>query len=243
MIRTVDTDIVVLVIANVHKLDTEELWVSFGVGKSHRYLQINKIADKLPRDQCEALPFFHAFTGCDNTSFFCGRGKKSAMLAWNSYPEITPVFRNLSSPQNTITDQQHESLERFVTLMYSRTSTHARVNEARQSLFSQGRSIECVPPTQAALEQHSQRSPYQAGHVWGRTLDTIQDLPSPADWGWQLTTNKWKPIWTTLQEASKVCKELIKCGCKKACRGLCKCTKANLPCTALCHCAGNCYQD
>ena len=58
--------------------------------------------------------------------------------------------------------------------MYSRTSPHSRVNAARQALFSQGRSIEAVPPTQAALEQHSRRAAYQAGHVWGRALDTMQ---------------------------------------------------------------------
>ena len=244
IIRTVDTDVVVLAVANVHNLQTDALWVSFGVGKNQRFLDINAIASKLTREKCVALPFFHAFTGCDTTSYFCGRGKKTAFQAWNNYPEVTPVFISLSNPQNALTDEQLHALERFVILMYSRTSTHSRVNAACQALFSQGRSIEAVPPTQAALEQHSRRAAYQAGHVWGRTLDTMQDLPSPADWGWQLSSSdKWVPTWTVLPEASKICEELIKCGCKRACRGLCKCTKADLPCTALCQCAGSCYQD
>ena len=85
--------------------------------------------------------------------------------------------------------QQFRVLERFEVLMYSRTSPHQDVNHARQSMFSQGtRSIESIPPTQAALEQHVKRAA-----------------------------------------------ELIKCGCKSACRGLCKCTKANLPYTAIVH--------
>ena len=89
--------------------------------------------------------------------------------------------------------------------MYSRTSNHSRVNAARQALFSQGRSIEAVPPTQAALEQHSRRAAYQAGHVWGRTLDTMQDLPSPADRGWQLSSShKWVPTWKDLQRTYQV---------------------------------------
>ena len=244
IIRTVDTDVVVLAVANVHNLQTDALWVSFGVGKNKRFLDINAIASKLTREKCVALPFFHAFTGCDTTSYFCGRGKKTAFQAWNNYPEVTPVFISLSNPQNALTDEQLHALERFVILMYSRTSTHSRVNAARQALFSQGRSIEAVPPTQAALEQHSRRAAYQAGHVWGRTPDTMQDLSSPADWGWQLSSSdKWIPTWTVLPEASNICKELIKCGCKRACRGLCKCTKEDLPCTALCQCAGSCYQD
>ena len=42
-----------------------------------------------------------------------------------------------------------------------------------------------------------------------------------------------------LAEASKAWSEQISCRCKRACRGLCKCTKANLPRTALCSGARN----
>ena len=117
------------------------------------------------------------------------------------------------------------------------------VNEARQVLFAQGnKSIENISPTQAALAQHIKRAAYQAGHVWGQVLEPVQELPSPVEWGWQQSPEGWSPMWITLAEASKACSELISCGCKRACRGLCKCTKANLPCTALCSCAGSCYQ-
>ena len=58
------------------------------------------------------------------------------------------------------------ALERFVVVMYSRTCPHQTVNEARQVLFAQGnKSIENIPPTQAALAQHIKRAAYQAGHV------------------------------------------------------------------------------
>ena len=245
MIRTVDTDVVILAIANVHKISVEELWVAFGVGKHLKYLPIHKIASTLTKEQCESLPFFHAVTGCDNVSFFAGVGKKTAFQAWRTYPEATPVFQSLSSPQDTISEQQCRILERFVIIMYSRTCPHNKVNDARQALFSQGtRSIDHIPPTQTALEQHIKRAAYQAGQVWGQSLQAIQELPSPLEWGWEKSTEAgWIPKWTTLPEASKICNELIRCGCKKACRGLCKCTKSNLPCTALCNCSGNCYQE
>ena len=200
---------------------------------------------------------------------------------------IPPVFHSLSIPQSTITEEQHQLLERFVILIYKiiwivrgfwlvyncvfialwstkmtwaiwfcensragekKTSTTSRISlicsRIRQSLFSQGRSIKSIPPTQADLEQYSRRAAYQSGHVWGRTLDTIQEVPSPKDCGWQLSNSiKWIPTRTTLLEASKVCKELIKCGCKQGCCDLCKCTKVSLSWTALCHCAGHCYED
>ena len=62
LIRTVDTDVVILAIAFTKKLEVEELWVAFGVGKHLRYLPIHKIASSLSTQQREGLPFFHAFT-------------------------------------------------------------------------------------------------------------------------------------------------------------------------------------
>ena len=154
------------------------------------------------------------------------------------------VFRTLSTPQAMLFDDQLRVLERSVVLMYNRTTPHQDVNKARQFMFSQGsRSIESIPPSQAALEQHIKRAAYQAGQVCGQTLVSIQELPSAAERGWDLTSDGWKPTWKTLPEASKACNELIRCGCKLACRGLCKYTKANLPCTALCACNGNCCKD
>ena len=44
-------------------------------------------------------------------------------------------------------------------------------------------------------------------------------------WGWQLTNNKYDPRWVTLPEASTACQELIKCGCKKQCKGRCNVKK------------------
>ena len=154
-----------------------------------------------------------------------------------SNPEVTEIFRVLSSPQDTVSEEQCRVLERFVVVMC--TCPHQTVNEARQVLFAQGnKTIENIPPTQAALTQHIKRAAHQAGHVWGQALEPMQELPNPAEWGWQQSPEGWSPKWTTLTEASKACSELISCGCKRACRGLRKCTKANLPCTALYSCTG-----
>ena len=73
LIRTVDTDVVILAIAFLHKLEVEELWVTFVVGKHLRYLPIHKISSSLTIQQCEGLPFFHAVTGCDTVSYFAGQ--------------------------------------------------------------------------------------------------------------------------------------------------------------------------
>ena len=134
-------------------------------------------------------------------------------------------------------------LERFVVLLYDHTSSLVKVDEVRQELFSkQSRNLDSIPPTRASLEQHVKRAVFQGGYVWGQTLLHQPVLPSPSDWGWQQQNNLWLPYWTALPRAKDTCYELIRCGHKASCRRRCKCMKANLACTGLCNCGGNCQR-
>ena len=42
---------------------------------------------------------------------------------------------------------------------------------------------------------------------------------NPEKWGWILNEDGFSPRWMTIPEATKACRELIKCGCKKRCQG------------------------
>ena len=136
-------------------------------------------------------------------------------------------------------------LERFTVLLYSRSSNALTTNECRRELFCQGRSIDNIPPTGAALWKHVLRAAYYAGYVWSQSLVPIQVLPSPEDWGWKLEDSSYIPEWTDLPEASIGVRALIKCKCnpEKGCRGRCKCLNAHLPCTELCLSKGECERD
>ena len=61
-------------------------------------------------------------------------------------------------------------------------------------------------------------------------------IPSPQDWDGYRKVGR-VAFWTTLSEITKSCQELVKCGCKKGCRGGCGCQKVSLRCTAMCKCA------
>ena len=75
-------------------------------------------------------------------------------------------------------------LERFIVLLYDRTSPKMKVNEARRMLFTQkGRSLELIPPTRAALVQHVKRALYQEGYCWGQVTTPMAVLRSPSEWG------------------------------------------------------------
>lgn len=243
VIRTVDTDVVVLAVWVVQELheSVDELWIAFGTGKNFRYIAAHELMSCLGPDKSKSLPIFHAVTGCDTVSAFAGRGEKTAWAIWDTFPEVTEAFLQLATGPSDVPGNIVATIERFVVLLYDRTSTCTEVNQARQKLFAKkGRSLEGIPPTRAALEEHVKRAAYQAGHCWGQTLVPHCTLPSPSDWGWVENDGQFEPLWTTLPEAAKSCYELISCRCKTRCGGNCKCTKAVLKCTALCSCEGEC---
>ena len=244
MIRTVDSDVLVLAIAAAHQLNIDKLWVAFASGKTFRYLPAHEIARALGPEKCIALPFLHAFSGCDTVSSFSGRGKRTVWDIWKIFGDVTPAFCTLASTPSSV-DDQLKILERFVVLLYDRTSTEEKVNEARKQLFSQkGRPMDGLPPTQAALVEHVKRAAYQAGHVWAQMFVAVPKLPSPSEWGWlQTIEGGWEVKWTTLAEAFQACREFLRCLCKKGCTGQCKCVKASLQCTGLCFCRGLCDRE
>ena len=82
LIRTVDTDVLVIITGKFHKLlsmcPDADIWIAFSTGKHFTYFHINTIATALGKEKCVALPTFHSFTGCDTVSAFFGKGKLSA---------------------------------------------------------------------------------------------------------------------------------------------------------------------
>ena len=186
-----------------------------------------------------------AVSGCDTVSSIAGIGKKTVWDIWNLMRNLGKVFYRLSHAPAEVTNDDMDEIERFFVVLYKRTSPLKKVNEARKQLFAHGnRKVENIPPTKEALRQHVKRAVFQAGHIWGQSQIAKPEIPSPADWGWvKSEDNGWCPFWTVMPEASKECRELIKCMCKKRCAGNCKCFAANLPCTELCFCSGQCFQE
>ena len=103
--------------------------------------------------------------------------------AWKVFPDVRKAFEDLILVENDISESSLLLLERFVVLLYDRTSDLMGVNDARKWLFTErSRSLENIPPTQAALIQHIERANYQA-RSWSLAMIQIPELPSPADWG------------------------------------------------------------
>ena len=67
LIRTVDIDVLALSLASFFHLakDIDQFWIDFGTGKSRKFFAIHEICDVLRTEKGLSIPFFHAFTGCD----------------------------------------------------------------------------------------------------------------------------------------------------------------------------------
>ena len=98
LIRTVDTDVVVLAVWMAQELHEaiDELWLAIGTGKSFRYIAAHKLAASLGPDKSKALPVFHAITGCDTVSSFAGRGKiTNCMGSMGHFPRSDKCISDL----------------------------------------------------------------------------------------------------------------------------------------------------
>jgi len=224
-LRTVDTDVLVLAVAFLQQITEGEhldLWVAFSTGNNFQYIAAHEIATKLGQEVSKAKVVFHTLTSCDTVSCFEDRGKKTALEAWKSYPYVTDAPLALAHKPLEVSSRCVEQLERFVVLMYDRTSSKTSINDARKQLFAQkGRALDTIPQTSAGLVEHTKHAAYQAGHCWGQALLPSPVLPSPQEWGWTMGDGIWKPFWTTLPDVMKSCQELVRCGCKKGCQGRC----------------------
>lgn len=82
------------------------------------------------------MPFFHAFIGCDVVSAFRGKGKKTVWQIWNVCTEASATFAKLSKQPTRVDEDDMNILERFVGVMYGRSSEATYANDARLDLFA-----------------------------------------------------------------------------------------------------------
>ena len=147
----------------------------------------------------------------------------------------------LTSATRDIPDDAMRIIERFVILLYDRTSKCTDIDKGRRKLFERKNNVQLIPPTKSALEEHVKTAVYRDGHMWAQILLPAPELPLPTNWGWSRTGQRqYTPYWTRLPEAAHSCIELVSCKCKKGCVRLCKCKKAVIQCTTLCVCEGSC---
>lgn len=240
-IQSPDTDVLVLALWLYRRLCPFTSLI-VGTGGKRRSIALGPLHEAIGEELVNALPGFHAFTGCDQTGTICGKGKVSC---WNTLKKserpILDAFSSLGSSQ-VISDDTYQMLERYTCQLYMSSTQLSSVQEVRWLLFSKKQyTDEQLPPTQAALHQMIKRANYVA-LVW-KACDTPQpNFPAPTLHGWRQDGDRLQPVPTTLPPAPKAVLQLIKCGCKGKCITMsCSCCKHSLKCTDMCaSCQPNC---
>ena len=91
-------------------------------------------------------------------------------MRWDVCDEGSEVFRKLSLYPPVVDDEDMQALEKFVVMMYDRSSTSESVNEERLGMFARKQGpFEASLPTWEALKQHGKCTAYQAGCIWSQS--------------------------------------------------------------------------
>lgn len=183
LIRSSDTDVLVILIGFSGRHQNTQLVMDFGVGIHRRFINVSSIAKRLETIRCglsEAVINFHALTGSDFTSAIYRIGKVRPLrqlLTEASESDISDL-RSLTSTMDA------PAITSFVCRLYGlRTSD---INEARYKIFlricggkkanplSKLKKLNCasLPPCEKVLTNHLKRTNYVA-RLWKRADEHV----------------------------------------------------------------------
>ena len=202
VVRANDTDVAIVLLANVHVLNLSQLWYDSGLdgNNTRKYTSITKLAASIPYNS--ALPGLYAFTGCDYTPFFFGKGKVAPLQKMIENDIFINAFSQLGS--SPLTQEMFDLLEEFTCCMYGYPKKK-KINDARVAHFDK----KCKPretakpfdaiksvdpqtfmPCQRVLNEQIKRAWYIA-HVYKSAADQYPGIDhTPMDFGWVLTNDK-----------------------------------------------------
>ena len=159
------------------------------------------------------LLFAHALLGCDTTSSIYGIGKGQALSKLRALPQFrkeAEIFINSVSDKSKIIEAGEHALASIYNRKQGNTLDELRYLKfsekvAKSASFVQPRS---QPPTSTAAKYHILHVYYQV-QVWKG--DTRL---KPADWGWKIVENKYKPVMIDIPTAPENLLKIVRCNCK-----------------------------
>ncbi len=135
-LRATDSDIFILLLHHINNMQVK-VWMDIGQDENNtrEYVNMNKVAKKVGPKICEALPGYHAFTGCDFTASFTTKGKVRPYKKMIQLPYAVEAFAQLGENIN-VSQSTQAALEKFVCTMYNAPKQATTVNKARLDLFT-----------------------------------------------------------------------------------------------------------
>ena len=146
-------------------------------------MHLSRLAHALGTEICNSLPGYHAFTGCDTTSAFYGKGKKRSFEILIKDCTIQAGMAEQGVAPECSLDTKKVANCLFVDCMDNRT-VHLLINEARYKIFcAKAPACQNLPSTADALSLHVKRTNYQA-YIWKHALQAFPAVGSCNEDGW-----------------------------------------------------------
>nr|XP_046476690.1 uncharacterized protein LOC124216338 isoform X2 [Neodiprion pinetum] len=133
-----------------------------GVGNSQRFVNVREMYNKLGEKLCNALPAFHALTGCDYNPSFYRKGKNRPFTMLRNSDRYIAAFESISDLNTGDLSAVYTVIEEFVCLL---------------------------PPCKAELQKQLKRTAYIA-HLWRHAYLPQPTEFLPTDYGWQESEDK-----------------------------------------------------
>lgn len=197
IVRSPDTDVFVILLTYSTSVNSCLLFDT-GNGNARRLVPIKDIAKTLDLDLLQALPAFHAFTGCDTTSAFVRKGKKGPFKVLSSNPRFIDAFQRIGQDSDSIDPEIIREIESYVCCMYGYPNL-SETSKVRSSIFQtrysvrslksmssgsiSGIDMSLLPPCRSSLHKHIQRVNYQS-FIWKNSHTANVGLISPDGQGW-----------------------------------------------------------
>ncbi len=234
VLKSPDTDVFVLALYFQREMDIPIIFHRKGSQKKWKFVDISGICAKLDDHIIRALPGFHAFSGCDSTSAFSGKGKKSFYNVLEQNAEFCEAMVQLGDNEE-VSAELFAACEAGLCHVYG----HPRcrdINQVRYDMLSKGNESHQIPPTQDALRLHIKRANYQA-MLWKHALQGNYKPPSPDGHGWSVKDDTLEVVWMLQDPAPKSLLEFVHCKtCKKCDTRRCSCKKNGFKCSDVCGC-------
>ncbi|KAI9559499.1 hypothetical protein GHT06_013493 [Daphnia sinensis] len=209
VIKTSDTDVLAIAIGNMSKIRSGiTLYLEVGLISKNtlRYINVTAISAKLGSPLSEAIPGFHAFTGCDYCPAFSRKGKIGPLRILESSVSFQRAFSTFGSHE-TLPQWVSEEVEKFVCHMYGKKRLNS-VDDARLEAFKKvyepkknkplesvkGLDFNNLPPCKTVLLQQMKRVNCICS-VWNNATDLQPNIFPPEQNGWNFEGEKYSINW------------------------------------------------
>lgn len=238
MVVAEDIDILVLITGLTPK-DQTIYFLKSAKGNKAQQMFSSKSLDSRPFIRDNIL-FLHAISGCDTTSAFFRKGKKSMVEKLannvtkgggdNELGAAIESFKKHDLSHETVFENGKSVILAFYTDSRAKTLTALRYETFTRLTAKKthtATTLASLPPTAEAARQHLYRVYLQVQQWLGNEL-------SPENWGWKRVGDVLMPVQTTNDPAPQNLLKMIFCQCKKECKATCSCLKAGIPCSFIC---------